>query len=132
MAERFAITIRPRASETDLLGHINNTVFAVWFEELRSYYLMGLREADDSLPLLSVAVASLTIDYLAEAWFGHEVSAEISGVEVGNTSMVIRCEMFQKGQVVARASAVLVHWDPETRRPTRIGDAWRERLARDA
>src|SRR5690625_7651767 len=32
----FEITLQPRLSETDMLGHINNTVAGVWYEAGRT------------------------------------------------------------------------------------------------
>ena len=32
----FTYKVSPRFCETDALGHINNTVFPVWFEEART------------------------------------------------------------------------------------------------
>lgn len=124
----FAITIRPRASETDLVGHINNTVIAVWFEELRTSYLMHLQEGEDGLPPLHVTMASVTIDYLGETFFGSDVEARLRSVTLGNTSMTMECDMFQNGRQVVRARAVLVNWDRETRKPQRIGDDYRQRI----
>ncbi len=120
----FSITIKPRASETDLVGHINNTSIAVWFEDLRVRFFEYLRDKHD-LPMLKVTVASITIDYLAETFFGADVVANMRAVDVGNTSMTMHCDMYQGGKQVVRASAVLVRWDPETRRPQRIDDAYR-------
>lgn len=112
-----------------MVGHINNTVIAVWFEELRACFLQYLQEGEDGLPMMNVTVATVTIDYLGETFFGSPVEAQLSSVEVGNTSMTLHCEMFQDGRQVVRASAVLVQWDSETRRPRRISDAYRKRLA---
>lgn len=124
----FAITIRPRASETDLVGHINNTVIAVWFEELRTCYLQHLQSGENGLPVIHVTVASVTIDYLGETFFGSDVIAQLRSVTLGNTSVTMECDMFQDGRHLVRASAVLVHWDQETRRPVRIGEDYRQRI----
>jgi hypothetical protein len=43
----FEISIRPRVSETDMLGHINNVAVMAWFEEGRSY-VHGPRSAGQS------------------------------------------------------------------------------------
>lgn len=41
---RFSITLTPRISETDLVGHINNVSIAAWFEDLRVRYMESLEE----------------------------------------------------------------------------------------
>jgi len=125
----FSVTVTPRACETDMLGHINNTSIAVWFEELRTRYLNHLRDTGDGLPPLNLLLVSVTLDYLDETFYGTDVIMTVRSVDVGNTSLTMEGDMHQDGRHVVKARAVLVSCNPETRRPQRINDAYRERIA---
>ena len=128
----FEVVITPRVSETDLIGHINNASIAVWFEDLRVRYMRHLLKREPELPRLSMTVASVTINYLRETFFGSDVIMSVSSVKIGNSSLTLTGTMHQNGQQVVEAIAVMVHWDKETRRPQRIGDEYRKRLEKSA
>ena len=68
----FSTNIHPRFSDTDALGHINNTVIPVWFLEAREPVL---RLFSPTLDMQSAAlvVVRIEIDYLAETRFGSDV-----------------------------------------------------------
>lgn len=125
----FSVSVNPRASETDMLGHINNTTVAVWFEELRVRYLESLRHPGDKLPRLHLLVVKVLLEYLDETLYGTEVVMMMRSVSVGNSSITMEGDMYQGGRHVVRAEAVLVNRDPETGRPARVGDEHRERIA---
>jgi len=67
----FQITIRPRVSETDMLGHINNVAVVAWLEEGRSYMIRQFVRHWDELP--PFVLARIEVDYLEQIFFGREV-----------------------------------------------------------
>ncbi|MFT4517970.1 MAG: acyl-CoA thioester hydrolase [Halioglobus sp.] len=126
--EQFTTTIKPRLYETDAMGHINNATIAAWFEVARVRFLESLVGAN---PMESKGwtLASVQIDFLTETQYGEDVAASITEAEVGNSSLRLQCLMTQGDRVTVRGKAVMVHWDPETRAPTRIGEELRELIA---
>lgn len=121
------ITIRPRFSETDALGHINNTAIAVWFEAGRVEYIDALLAAVHGGPPDWV-MATQTIDYLAESFFGEDVRVECAVTRVGNSSFEVCCRMYQREQLTVRASSVLVYIDKQTRKPSPMPADMRRQL----
>ena len=127
---RYEISIRPRVSETDMLGHINNVAVVAWLEEGRSYMVREALGAFDKLP--PFVLARIEIDYKAQLYFGEEAGVW-SGVErMGNTSLMIRQRVIQRGITCAEGRCVLVHFDHETQRPVPLAPSLREGLARFA
>ncbi|MFK7730913.1 MAG: acyl-CoA thioesterase [Pseudomonadales bacterium] len=124
----YKVVVTPRISETDLVGHINNASVAVWFEDLRVRYLGDAFSAEPSLPTLPMTVASITINYLRETFFGADVLMTVPKVELGNSSFTLHGAMFQNGHQVIEARAVMVHWSADTHKPQRISDEYRERI----
>ena len=122
----FSITLSPRISETDAVGHINNVSIAAWFEDLRVRYLRSLPVPSELHEATSFTLASVHIDYVAETHFGSEVTLEMHAVAVGNTSIRLEGELHQEGNLTARGIAVMVCWDPESRRPQRVPDSYRD------
>jgi acyl-CoA thioester hydrolase len=123
----LAITISPRFYETDALGHINNASIAAWFEVARVNLLEHLVDRGAESAMLWV-LASLQIDFVAETFYGSDVTATITGAKAGNSSLTVLCEMVQGGKPTVRGRAVLVHRDAGTKASSRIPDVIRQRL----
>ena len=80
----FAVTITPRFYETDALGHINNAAIAAWFEVARISFLESLDPGGAGAGKDWV-LASIKLDFVAETYYGADVSARIVGARPGNT-----------------------------------------------
>lgn len=123
-----SISIRPRFSETDALGHINNTAIAVWFEAGRVEYIDDLlAEIHGGVPRW--VMASQTLDYVAENFFGSDVRVDVSIIKVGNSSFTVGCHMYQKDVLTVRATAVLVFVDQQSRKSAPMPDDMRRLLS---
>ena len=123
----FSISIRPRVSDTDMLGHINNVAVVAWLEEGRTYLMRQF--LDPQRPTPAFVVARLEIDYKAELHFGHEITVDTTVERFGERSMTVLQEILQDGKICTIARVVLVHFDRELKRSTWIPDALRELLA---
>jgi acyl-CoA thioester hydrolase len=126
--QEFAITITPRLYETDALGHINNASIAAWFEVVRVQFLESLSEDAPDI-VKSWILASIHIDFLGETFYGSDVTAKITDASIGNSSLTLQTQMEQGGRDTVRGNAVLVHMDPQSKKPARIPDSYREKLA---
>lgn len=96
-----------RYADTDRQGHINNAVFATFLETGR---VEMLYQNDRQLigENNSFVIASLTLDLLAEIRWPGTVEIGSCVVKVGTSSIMLYQQLFQNGQVVAKASSVLV------------------------
>ncbi|MDR1636492.1 MAG: acyl-CoA thioesterase, partial [Treponema sp.] len=70
----FSITISPRFGDTDALGHINNTVLALWFETARNplfrMFSPDLTLSPETWPLI---MAHTDYDFVGELKFQYDV-----------------------------------------------------------
>lgn len=103
-------TLEPRFSETDALGHINNTVLPVWFEDARTpifeLFCPGMDTNNWHL-----IIAKIDVEFLAELYYGKTVEIRTYMKKIGNSSMIIGHEAWQEGILTAKGSAVMVHFD---------------------
>ena len=128
---RFSITLTPRFTETDMVGHINNVSIAAWFEDLRIRFMRSFDKLDAAGDWEGhFTLASLKLDYIRETHYGEDVVLTMQTVTLGNSSMTLEGELRQGGELTVKGTAVMVQWDPETHRPTRIPDTYRERITR--
>lgn len=110
------------------MGHINNASIAAWFEVVRVRFLESL-VASGPAHGKDWTLASIHIDFRSETFYGQEVEASVVDATVGNSSLTLDCLMSQDARQTVKGRAVMVHWDPETRKPSRIPDALRETIA---
>ena len=120
-------TIRPRFSETDALGHINNTVIPVWFLQAREPVLQYF-QIGDAAREIALAVVRMEVDYLAETEFGSDVTVTTEVKRIGNSSFALRQEVHQGGQCTARGITVLVHFNPQSRKSEPLPQSARSAL----
>ncbi|MDX9698199.1 MAG: thioesterase family protein [Rhodocyclaceae bacterium] len=116
-------TIKPRWCETDANGHITNTVPPVWFEEGRAtlYQASGVPA--------TFLVVRLTLEYLVELRFGHPVTIRTGIGRIGNKSVTLVQEAWQKNRLCSRAEVVQCCWDKQTRASRAIPEDLRDRLS---
>lgn len=120
-------TIRPRFSDTDALGHINNTVIPVWFLEAREPVLQIFMPGG-AISQSSLAVVRMEVDYLKETHFGEDVTLTTIVHHIGNSSFALRQEVWQCGHCTARGITTLVHFNPQSRSSTPLPEHLRAAL----
>jgi acyl-CoA thioester hydrolase len=106
----FQTILEPRFSETDILGHINNTVFPVWFEVARQdiFKLVHPKLTRHDWPMI---IAHIDVDFISQTEYGSNVTVNTSVQKIGNKSFVLAHEAWQSGSLVAKGSAALVWFD---------------------
>jgi len=109
-----------RFSDTDMVGHVNNTAFAVYCEAGRVHFGRILPLRDDSS--FGGVLARVEINMRAEAHFPGVVEIGTGVVRVGRTSYTLGQGLFVDGMCVATAQGVLVAIDTKTRRPVPLPD----------
>jgi len=124
----LSLTITPRFAETDALGHINNTVLPVWFEQGRHRIFKALHP-EMTLIDWPIILAKISVDFIAQIYFGEDVVIRTGIEKVGNTSVIVKHEAWQRDKLVARGDAVMVYFDYQSNKPTPIPLSVRKRLA---
>ena len=124
----FIEKITPRFSETDVLGHINNTVLPVWFEAARApifrFFTPDLNPHDWKL-----IIAKVEVSFVGELFYGHDVEVKSSIEHIGSSSFVIRQEAYQQEQCCAVGKTVMVRYDFENKCSVALSKTEREALS---
>ena len=114
----YSMIIQPRFGDVDGLGHINNTVLALWFETARNpifrIFSPDLR-LDENWPLI---MAHTDYDFIDQLFFRSEVEIRTWISHVGNKSFTACHEAWQEDRLCVKGSAVIVHYDFRTRQTT--------------
>jgi acyl-CoA thioester hydrolase len=119
--------IQTRWPDFDALGHLNHAVYHVYLDEARDEALRATVGDFNAWPNV---VVHASIDYRREVALGvREIIVRTRVTAVGRSS--VRFEqtiVTPDGELAAEAEAVLVAWDPQTRRSREITAAERAAL----
>lgn len=106
----FTEQLKVRFYETDALGHVNNTVIPAWFEVGRIPVFDLFAEQGD-LFKVGLIVANLNVDFVRPVYFGHPVTLKTYISRIGKSSFDIGSEVWQKGELCAKGTTILVNYD---------------------
>jgi acyl-CoA thioester hydrolase len=126
----FFHPIKVRFSETDMFGHVNNTVPFSYFEEARIEFFKSkgfmqdwLKQENDTIPV----VADLQCDFLAQVYFGDTLKIFVKSQKVGTSSVDIHyMGQRENGSVCFVGRGTMVQMSKTTGK----GSPWTEEMKR--
>lgn len=116
--------------DIDMLGHVNNAVYATYFETARVEYLHQL--LGERAGQYGFILAEITITYRSPTYLRERLLIGLRVAEIRNSSMIFDGQITEKttGRLVATSRAVLVHYDFQAQRPVPIPQELRAAIAR--
>ena len=109
----FSVPVQVRFSETDMFGHVNNTVVFTYLEYARIEYLntIGLMNKEGNIPV----VADIQCDYVRQMYFGETITIYVKIAHVGNSSVDIHyLGKNEKDDIVFTARGTIVQINVKT------------------
>ncbi|MFM4720921.1 acyl-CoA thioesterase [Aeromonas bivalvium] len=119
--------IHPRFQETDALGHINNTVPAVWFESAREP-LFRLFSPDLDVGDWHLIIAGYAVQFKRELFYGQPVTIRTWVSRIGTSSFTLWQEAWQGGELAVTGETTLIHFDYQTRQSVPLDEGQRDGL----
>jgi acyl-CoA thioester hydrolase len=113
----YRLTDNVRFADLDPNGHVNNAVYATYFETGR-VTLMKDRSYWQLPEGLTWIMVRLDIHFRAELHWPSGIEMGLGVAKFGRTSVTFDQVVFSKGHCVASAQAVTVLIDQATRKPT--------------
>ena len=125
----FKTTVAPRFGDIDGLGHVNNTVLAVWFEIGRnSIFRLFSPDLDLSPEVWHLILVRTEFDFLSQMYFRSDVEIRTFIEKIGNSSFTVGHEAWQEGELKVRGQAVLVYYVFKLQKALPLPDRVREML----
>ncbi|MFC3095295.1 acyl-CoA thioesterase [Alteromonas sediminis] len=106
LSESFSV----RFYETDALQHVSNTVLAGWFEAAREP-VFKVFTPDLDLKNWPLILASYTIDFVAQIYYGKPVTLKTGVSRIGGSSFDVYQEVWQDDVLCAKGKTTMVHFD---------------------
>ena len=105
----FSEKITPRFSDTDALGHINNTVVPIWFEGARDpVFRLFMKDLD--VKNWQLILAKIDVSFHAQMFYGKEIEIKTFISRIGNASFNVYQELWQNGSLCSSGTAAMVHY----------------------
>ncbi|OEH91908.1 acyl-CoA thioesterase [Bacillus solimangrovi] len=124
--------IEVRFSETDMFGHLNNTVAFVYFEQARVSFFGELGFMSDWLKKNSetiIVTADLQCDFMQQIYFGDTLEVYVKVAHFGNTSADLHyMAKTTDGRVCLTGRGRIVHISKKLGKPSPWTDEMINRL----
>lgn len=115
---QFSIDIPVRFSETDMYGHLNNTVPFIYFEQARIEFMKQLGLMNDWSDLNGQTipvVADLQCDFVQQVFFDEKLTVFVKIAYVGNSSIDIHyMAQNERQEVVFTGRGAIVQINKQT------------------
>lgn len=126
----FWTSVSIRFSDQDPLGHINNVAYAAYIEAARTMFLGGLLDNQQN-PNIDFVLASVTIDYIQEAYYPGIIDVGARLVRIGNKSITSGYSAFLGDTCIATSKSINVFFDPKKHRSVSVPNNVRSALLAD-
>ncbi|MFC4355978.1 acyl-CoA thioesterase [Chryseomicrobium palamuruense] len=117
----FYSEVSVRFSETDMYGHLNNTVNFAYFEYARIEFFKHIQLMNDWLDPKGdtiPVVADLQCDFVQQVFFDENLRVYVKANSVGNSSMDIHYMMVnEKEQITCTGRGTIVQIHRQTGKP---------------
>jgi len=123
----YISTITPRFTDTDALGHINNTNAPIWFEGARDP-IFRLFTPDLSPQNWQLIIAKIDVSYHGQLFYGQDIEVRTFVSRVGGASFDVYQELWQHGEKCVSGNAAMVHFDYPSQKSKPIPDDIRSEL----
>ncbi len=123
----FNTIITPRFGDVDGLRHINNVSLIEWYETARNEFFQ-IFNPELSLDAWNLIMVHMEVDYLGQMYFGKPVEIKSCIIKIGNSSLTLRQEAWQGGELCARGDFVMIHFDFKSQKPVALTQEQRGKL----
>jgi acyl-CoA thioester hydrolase len=124
----FKTPVAVRFKDLDAMGHVNNAVYATYFEEARAAFarrVLGLTRLD----AFDFVVARLEIDFRRPLLYGEELEAALWIGRMGQRSFTLEYRLTSGSDTVAEGRSVQVFYDYAAGSPKAIPAGFLEKAA---
>jgi acyl-CoA thioester hydrolase len=119
----YRTDIQVRFNDTDMLGHLNNTAYALYAEQARVEFFRSL-----GMGRITLILAHISLDFRKQVTFGDKVHVETKVSKTGNSSVTLHQTIFANSEVAAETTSVVVLFDYDAQKPKAIASELREKL----
>ena len=130
---KFFEPLRVRFQDTDMQGHVYFGTLLTYFDEGLTGYMHALHCSYQDLKDAGVDMFYIhtECDFKSEAFFEEVLNIHVRTGKLGNSSVVFEFAAFKvhNDELVATGNIIAVMVDPQTKKPVRVPEVFREAVA---
>ena len=130
---KFFEPLRVRFQDTDLQGHVYFGTLLTYFDEGLTGYMHALKctYADLKNAGVDMFYIHTECDFKSEAFFEEVLNIHVRTGKLGNSSVTFEFAAFKvhNDELVATGNIIAVIVDPQTKKPVRVPEVFREAVA---
>ena len=106
------INIVPRYAETDKMGIVHHSVYAIWYELARTEYFnkIGLRYDEIEESGIITPLVELNCKYKLPAYYNQEVSVETKLIKLTPAKFILQYDVYDKGGKHLNVGTTTLAW----------------------
>ncbi|MCA1029786.1 acyl-CoA thioesterase [Bacillus timonensis] len=126
---KLEISEKVRFSETDALGHVNNTSYFVYLENARVHFFEAVGQQMDAKNW-NFILASTKCDFINQAYFSQKLAITTSVTKIGTKSFHLYHEILdeQTRQVISKGNEAIVYFNFQTQQSEPLPEKLRAEL----
>lgn len=131
---KFFEPVRVRFQDTDLQGHVYFATYLTYFDEGLTGYMHAIECTYADLKRVGVDLYYIhtECDFKSEGFFEEVLNVHVRAGKIGNSSITFEFAALKthNDELVATGNIIAVTVDPETKKPVRVPDLFRDSVAR--
>lgn len=106
------VKIVPRYAETDQMGIIHHSVYAIWYEEARTEYFnkVGIRYDEIEKEGIMTPLVELNCKYKMPAYYNQEVQIKTKMIELSPVKFVLEYDIYDKNDKLINIGKTTLAW----------------------
>ena len=106
------VKIVPRYAETDQMGIIHHSVYAIWYEEARTEYFnkVGIRYDEIEKEGIMTPLVELNCKYKMPAYYNQEVQIKTKMIELSPVKSILEYDIYDKNDKLINIGKTTLAW----------------------
>lgn len=120
--------LQVRVSETDALGHVNNTSYFDYIEDSTNYFYRELHIPLDTR--FNFVLAKVSCEFIKQAFHWNMLRLDSYPVNIGNKSITLVTYIYndESDELIAKGESILVYFDTEAQQSLPIPESLKKKL----
>ena len=128
---RHHTPIQVRFADTDLLGHVNNSIYLQYMDLGKTAYFSDTAPGPVNWRNVNVVVVNINCNFYSPTILGEPIEVLTQTTHIGEKSLRLEQRVINTstGQVKCAATTIMAGFNPATGQSQPIADEWRHSIA---
>ncbi|MEY4791335.1 MAG: hypothetical protein RIT34_142 [Bacteroidota bacterium] len=121
--------VQIRLTDIDILGHVNNSIYLVYFEMARIHYFNHMVGPNWDWMEQGVVLVKNEVEYIQPLYLHDQPEIKLFLKHIGNKSFTLAYQLFVKDKLCTTGSSTLVGFNSKTQQTIEIPERMKAALS---